>query len=78
MTTGLHFKPWWHNRDCGVFVANPFGREAMKKGPKSALTVKRGEALRVGFGAVIHTGVGSDDGLRSTWLKGLRELSTAP
>ena len=23
---------WWHNRDYGVFVANPFGRAAMKQG----------------------------------------------
>jgi putative membrane-bound dehydrogenase-like protein len=49
-------KSWWHNRDYGVFVANPFGRAAMKQGEKSAVTVKRGETLRMRFGAAIHTG----------------------
>jgi putative heme-binding domain-containing protein len=45
---------WWHNRDYGVFVANPFGREAMKQGPRSALTIAQGESLKVTFGAFIH------------------------
>jgi hypothetical protein len=45
---------WWHNRDYGVFVANPFGRASMKQGERSAITVKKGESLRVKFGASIH------------------------
>lgn len=45
---------WWHNRDYGVFVANPFGRQAMKQGPRSEITVAPGEALKVTFGALIH------------------------
>ena len=45
---------WWHNRDYGVFVANSFGRAAMKQGDKSAVTVKRGEDFRLRFAAVIH------------------------
>ena len=45
---------WWHNRDYGVFVANPFGRASMKQGERSAITVKKGESLRVKFGAFIH------------------------
>lgn len=45
---------WWHNRDYGVFVANPFGREAMKQGPRSILTIAQGETLKVTFGALIH------------------------
>jgi putative heme-binding domain-containing protein len=45
---------WWHNRDYGVFVANPFGREAMKQGPRSTLTIAQGESLKVTFGAFIH------------------------
>ncbi len=45
---------WWHNRDYGVFVANPFGREAMKQGPRSALSVPPGEPLQITFGAFIH------------------------
>jgi hypothetical protein len=45
---------WWHNRDYGLFVANPFGREAMKQGAKSEVAVRRGEAFRVGFAALWH------------------------
>jgi putative membrane-bound dehydrogenase-like protein len=45
---------WWHNRDYGVFVANPFGREAMKQGPKSSLEVAKGQTLQLRFGAFIH------------------------
>lgn len=53
-----NFRPgWWHNRDYGVFVANAFGREAMKQGAKSAVTVKRGGSLRLRYGAVIHDGL---------------------
>jgi hypothetical protein len=45
---------WWHNRDYGVFVANPFGREAMKQGPLSALSIKQGETFQIAFGALVH------------------------
>jgi len=45
---------WWHNRAYGVFVANPFGREAMKQGARSEVTVAPGETLRIKFGALIH------------------------
>jgi len=46
---------WWHNRDYGVFVANPFGRSAMKQGDKSTVLVKRGEKFRLRFGAMLHS-----------------------
>ncbi|MBS0203502.1 MAG: PmoA family protein [Planctomycetes bacterium] len=50
-----NFRPsWWHNRDYGVFVANPFGRAAMKQGAPSIVTVKKGEPFRLRFAAVIH------------------------
>lgn len=45
---------WWHNRDYGLMVANAFGREAMKQGAKSSLTVKRDESFRLRFGVAIH------------------------
>jgi hypothetical protein len=47
---------WWHNRDYGLMVANPFGREAMKQGAKSAVTVPPGAVLRLRFGAALHAG----------------------
>ncbi|MCU0709989.1 MAG: PmoA family protein [Pirellula sp.] len=47
---------WWHNRDYGVFVANPFGRESMKQGPKSLHEIGKGQTLQLRFGALIHDG----------------------
>lgn len=51
---------WWHNRDYGVFVANPFGRAAMKQGDRSSIVVKRGQPFRVLFAASVHDGTGYD------------------
>ena len=53
-----NFRPsWWHNRDYGVMVANPFGRAAMKQGEPSSVTIQPGELLRLRFAAVIHDGL---------------------
>ena len=46
---------WWHNRDYGVFVANCFGRNAMKQGDKSSLIVKQGKTIRLRYTALLHT-----------------------
>jgi hypothetical protein len=57
MTSPTNFREsWWHNRDYGVFVANPFGRQAMKQGKKSSVEVSKGESLHLRFGALIHQG----------------------
>ena len=45
---------WWHNRDYGVFVANPFGKRAGHVDGK--LTLKKGESLRLKFHVVFHEG----------------------
>ena len=45
---------WWHNRDYGVFVANPFGKRAGHMDGK--LTVKKGESLKLKFHVVFHEG----------------------
>ena len=51
-----NFRPcWWHNRDYGVFVANPYGRAAMKQGEPSRVEVKRGESHRLRFTVVLHS-----------------------
>jgi hypothetical protein len=55
-------KSWWHNRDYGLMVANPFGRQAMKQGAKSAVPLKPGETLRLTFGAALHQGKGYEPG----------------
>ena len=47
---------WWHNRDYGLMVANPFGRAAMKQGPASQVTVQPNQTLRLRFGVVLHSG----------------------
>jgi hypothetical protein len=39
-----------------VFVANPFGREAMKQGQKSSVEIAKGQSLQLRFGALIHDG----------------------
>jgi hypothetical protein len=57
MTSPKNFRnSWWHSRDYGVFVANPFGRAAMRQGAPSSVVVKKGEMLRLVFGAVAHEG----------------------
>jgi hypothetical protein len=48
---------WWHNRDYGLMVANPFGRAAMKQGAPSVVTVKRGDELQLRFAAFLHDAV---------------------
>jgi Methane oxygenase PmoA len=51
---------WWHNRDYGVFVANPFGRQAMRQGEKSSVKVPQGQTLTLRFGALLHEGLQVD------------------
>jgi len=51
-----NFRPsWFHARDYGMLVANPFGRQAFGKAEKSAVTVKPGETMRLRYGVLIHT-----------------------
>lgn len=45
---------WWHNRDYGILVANPFGRYAMKQGDPSSIRVGRDKPLRIVFGTMIQ------------------------
>jgi hypothetical protein len=50
-----NFRPcWYHARDYGLVVANPFGRKALTGGEKSAVVVKKGETLRLRFGLLFH------------------------
>ncbi len=50
-----NFRPcWFHVRDYGLMVANPFGAHAMTGGPESKIVVKRGAPLRLRFGILIH------------------------
>lgn len=50
-----NFRPsWFHNRDYGLMVANPFGRNAFTKGGKSTVVVKKGEPFHLRFGVLTH------------------------
>jgi hypothetical protein len=49
-------RSWFHARDYGVLVANPFGRAAFTKGEKSKAVVKKGETFRLRFGVFVHSG----------------------
>ena len=52
---------WWHNRDYGVFVSNPFGRKSMKQGEVSQIKVKSGETYRLRHTILLHSGSGAVD-----------------
>lgn len=50
-----NFRPsWFHVRDYGLMVANPFGRAAFDQGEPSRVTVAPGEALRLRYGVLVH------------------------
>ena len=47
-------RSWFHARDYGLLVANPFGQNAFTKGEKSTVTVKQNGDLRLRFGILIY------------------------
>lgn len=52
-----NFRPaWYHARDYGLLVANPFGCKALTGGETSRITVKAGETLRLRYGILLHAG----------------------
>jgi len=51
-----NFRPsWFHARDYGALVANPFGRKAFTRGTPSKVVVKPGEKFRLRFAVVIYS-----------------------
>lgn len=48
-------RAWFHARDYGMLVANPFGRNAFTKGEKSSIVVRKGETFRLRLGVLIHS-----------------------
>jgi len=48
-------RSWYHARDYGLLVANPFGRNAMTRGEKSKVVVRKGEKFRLGYGVFIYS-----------------------
>jgi hypothetical protein len=50
-----NFRPcWFHVRDYGLAVANPFGRKSLGKCEPSRVVVPKGETLRLRFGLLVH------------------------
>lgn len=47
---------WFHARDYGLLVANPFGRNAFTGGEPGRVVVREGEALRLRFGVLVFDG----------------------
>ena len=56
LTSPQNFRPsWFHSRDYGLIVANPFGQKAFTKSEPSSVPVKKGESLQLHFAAFIHS-----------------------
>ena len=49
-------RSWFHARNYGLLVANPFGRNAFTKEEKSKVVVKKGQSLRLRFGLLVFSG----------------------
>ncbi len=47
-------RSWFHARDYGLLVANPFGQNAFTKGEKSKVTVKQGDKFHLRFGVLVY------------------------
>ena len=51
-----NFRPsWFHSRDYGLVVANPFGQKAFTKGDASSVPVKNGASFKLRFAAFIYS-----------------------
>ncbi|MCA9025244.1 MAG: PmoA family protein [Planctomycetaceae bacterium] len=54
-------RSWFHARDYGLLLANPFGRKAFTKGEPSRVIVKPGESLTLRFGVLVSEAQQSPD-----------------
>ena len=51
-----NFRPsWFHSRDYGLIVTNPFGQKAFTKGEPSSVPVKNGASFKLRFAAFIYS-----------------------
>jgi hypothetical protein len=62
-------RSWFHARDYGVLVANPFGVKAFTKQAASRVVVKPGETLRLRFGVLAHSGEFDPAAAYREWLQ---------
>lgn len=49
-------RSWFHARDYGLLVANPFGQRAFTQGAASKINVKKGDVFRLRFGVLVFAG----------------------
>jgi hypothetical protein len=55
MNDPKNFRPsWYHARDYGLLVANPFGQKSLTGGAASRVIVKQGETLSLRFGVFLY------------------------
>ena len=52
---------WFHARDYGFLLANPFSKNAFEGGKKMKTVVKKGEKFKIGFGVLLHAGAKAGD-----------------
>ena len=69
---------WFHARDYGLLVANPFGRNAFTRGTRSAVVVKKGERFRLRFGLFIYAAETDSVGLPAAAYQRYLELIALP
>ena len=77
MCDPANFRPsWFHARDYGLLLANPFGRRAFDKGDPSKVVVKAGEKFRLRYGVLLHAGAeGSQPDLGAAYADYLRLIA---
>jgi hypothetical protein len=68
-------RSWFHVRDYGLMVANPFGRRAFTRVDPSRVVVPKGETLTLGFGVLVHDGDVDRQAVYRDFLKSVTERS---
>lgn len=53
-------RSWFHARDYGLLLANPFGRKAFTDGQAGRVVVPQGDAFRLTFGAYVFSAAGGE------------------
>lgn len=48
-------RSWFHARNYGLLVANPFGRNAFTKGEKSRINIKKGDEFHLEYGVLVYS-----------------------
>lgn len=72
MTDRKNFRrSWFHARDYGLLVANPFGQNAFTKGEKSKVVVRKGQKLRLRFAILVYSGQVDVGAVYKEWLQAL-------